>query len=348
ITVKNHIISVYREGSNNADLKSVSLSPTSDLVKVSTTTTINYAGSVDAGTTQVRVRPTSVSAFAIITVNGIPVASGALTDYIDLNEVGATVINMEIISQNGEHMNAYTITVSKNGSNNAELKSLTLSPTSTLVQIPTTTSINYTTSVAAGTTTVRVRPTAFDAVNAAITVNGTAVVSGALSAPITLSTVDPVTMITILVTAQDGVTTKTYTIAVSKNGSNNAELKSLALSPTAKLMQVASTGTINYITSVDFGATSVKVRPTAVDGAHATITVNNQPVASGALSDAITLNTDGSPTVINVEVTAEDGVTVNRYTISVSRNGSNNADLKALAIIPNGKMVQLSTTSTIN
>ncbi len=71
----------------------------------------------------------------------------------------------------------------------------------------------YAVSVANGVTSLTVTPTT-DNTNAAVTVNGTAVASGAASDPISLAVGQ--NTITVEVTAQDGATTQTYTATVTR------------------------------------------------------------------------------------------------------------------------------------
>ena len=70
---------------------------------------------------------------------------------------------------------------------------------------------NYGVSVPNATTTIKITPTA-DASTATIKVNGNTVISGLASAAITLAVGS--NTINVVVTAQDGVTTQTYTVAV--------------------------------------------------------------------------------------------------------------------------------------
>ncbi|MEI6377692.1 MAG: MBG domain-containing protein, partial [bacterium] len=87
--------------------------------------------------------------------------------------------------------------------------------------------MSYTASVANSTTSITVTPTVTQA-NATVTVNGTSVTSGTASGSISLP-VGPNT-ITVAVTAQDGVTVRSYTVAVTR----------LALAPA--VTTVAATG----------------------------------------------------------------------------------------------------------
>ncbi|RYD91281.1 MAG: hypothetical protein EOP54_22665, partial [Sphingobacteriales bacterium] len=184
-------------------------------------------------------------------------------------------------------------------------------------QLSTTSTINYTTSVDANATTVRIRPTAFDGTHAVILVNGVQVISAALSDYITLNTDGSPTIITMQITAQDGVTTNRYSITVSRSGSNNAELKSIVLSPSSPLTQVATTASINYTASVDASLSVVQIRPTAVE-ANAQITVNGTTVISGALTP---VNLNVGDNLVTIVVVAQDGVATLTYTIVINRPG---------------------------
>ena len=140
--------------------------------------------------------------------------------------------------------------------------------------------------------------------------------------------------ITILVTAQDGNTTKTYTVTVTRaaapSQSSDATLRGLTLSPT-NISNFAS-GTTSYSVNVANSVSSVTVTPTA-NHASATITVNGTTVASGS-GQAVSVNV-GSNT-ITVEVTAEDGNTTKTYTVTVTRaaaaGASDDATLSELTL----------------
>jgi len=127
---------------------------------------------------------------------------------------------------------------------------------------------------------------------------------------------DPVvTGNTLVVTAQDGTTTATYTVTVNAEPSHDATLSNLTIS-SGTLSPAFSSDTKDYTDSVDNSVTSVTITPTA-NQANATITVNGNTVASGSASGQIALNV-GSNTILTV-VTAQDGVTIGTYTITVNR-----------------------------
>ncbi len=194
-------------------------------------------------------------------------------------------------------------------STNADLSSLALSSgTLTPSFAPGTTA--YTASVAYDVTNITVTPTASD-MYATVTVNGTPVASGSASGAIALNV--GANTITTVVTAQDGTTSKTYTVTVMRAAT--ADLSGLVLS-SGTLTPPFAAGTTAYAATVASCATSITVTPTAVE-ANATITVNGTPAASGHASGAIALNL-GANTITTV-VTAQDGAMTKTYTVTVTR-----------------------------
>ena len=219
-----------------------------------------------------------------------------------------------------------TITRAAAGTNDAYLSNLTVK-TATLSPAFAFKTFAYTSSVPNSTTSVTVTPSVLQA-NATVSVNGAPVANKTASAPIALNVGS--NTITILVTAQDGVTTQTYTIAITRAPSTVATLSNFQIS-SGTLTPVFATGTTNYAATVATTTTSITVTPTTTDPT-ATVTVNGKAVssntASGAISLAIGVDT------IRTAVTAQDGVTKDTYTIIVTRDasGTNNAYLANLKV----------------
>jgi hypothetical protein len=106
-------------------------------------------------------------------------------------------------------------------------------------------------------------------------------------------------------------------------GGNNtaadpAALAGLELSAGA-LDQVFQSSQFDYTSTVGYLATATTVTPTTVDAA-ATVTVNGAAVASGSASDPIPL-TVGANT-LSIIVTAADGMTIDTYTVTVTRESA--------------------------
>jgi len=273
--------------------------------------TASYTASVASSISSVTVTPTTADAAATVTVNGVAVASGTPSGPIALN-FGTNVIAIRVTAQDGTSKKNYTVTVTRPISTNASLSSLKLNP-GVLSPGFSSNTTSYTAGVGNGVSSTTVTPTTTDA-NSTVTVNGVAVTSGTASGAIALAEGVP-TVITTIVTAQDGTTTKTYTVTVTRAPSANANLSSLKFSR-GVLNPVFSSSTTTYTASVTNGVTSTIATPTAGDP-NATITVNGTAVASGAASGSIPLAV-GSNTITTV-VTAQDGVTTKTYTVTITR-----------------------------
>ena len=183
----------------------------------------------------------------------------------------------------------------------------------------------YSASVLLNTSSIEILPTA--AVNiATVEVNGLAVSSGGLSQEIPLA-VGP-NMVNVVVTAPDGVGTKTYTMTVTRLPSSIATLSDLVMS-SGTLNPAFASGTASYTAAVTNATTSITVRPKVTD-ATASITVNGATVALGVDSFALPLAV-GSNTITTV-VTAQDGTTTSTYTLTVIRAPSAVSSLAGLTL----------------
>ncbi|MBB3968392.1 gliding motility-associated-like protein, partial [Mucilaginibacter phyllosphaerae] len=344
VTTKTYIIAVSRTGSNISDLSLVRLSPASVLTVQSDTKALaEYSTSVSFATEEVSIIPTSKDPNATIKVNGITVANGATSPAIRLN-AGATLITTVVTAEDGTTARTYKITVNRTGASVADLAILSMDPGSNLIpDIKSKTLITYGTSVGTNVTTVRFTPTLKDP-NATITVNGVPAVSGVLSAPVALNTSGP-TLVNIVVTAQDGTTTKTYAVTVNRTGGNLADLSQISTDPAYPLTVVSNSKTLTeYSIAVGMSLNSIKVLPTARD-ANASITVNGVPVASGAASAPVALN--GVSTVITTVVTSGDGLNSKTYTLTVNRTGASVADLALLSLNPATVLAVQNNTKTL-
>jgi gliding motility-associated-like protein len=327
-------ITVTRTGSSNAYLSEIRLDPPTVLTRVAGAGN-NFTATVASSVTTVSLMPIAADAGAQIKLNNTVIASGTYSGAITLNASGPTVIGMEVTAENGVDKQIYSITVTRTGSSNAYLSEIRLNPSTVLTRVAGTGN-NFTATVASSATTVTVMPTAADA-GAHIKVNNVAVTSGTYSGAITLNASGP-TVIGIEVTAENGVSTQIYSITVTRAGSSNAYLSDIRMNPLSALTRTPGGGN-NFTATVASSATTVTVMPTAADaGAH--IKVNNVAVASGTYSGAITLNASG-PTVIGMEVTAENGVSTQIYSITVTRSGSSNAYLSDIRLDPSTAVVRV-------
>ena len=149
--------------------------------------------------------PPATTSKTAITLSGLSIAPGA--NYY----LRWTLSSADGASSNGQAIGIDNFSITAAAAD-ATLSGLTISA-GTLTPAFASSTTGYTASVANAISSVTVTPTATDA-GATITVNGVSVASGAASASIPLN-VGPNT-ITTVVTAPDGITTKTYTIDITR------------------------------------------------------------------------------------------------------------------------------------
>jgi large repetitive protein len=162
------------------------------------------------------------------------------------------------------------------------------------------------------TTSITVKPTTSDP-TATLKVNGTAVTSGTASASIPLSVGQ--NTITTVVTAQDGITTKTYTITVTRAPSTNAYLSFIGFNHGTLSPAFVKT-TSSYTESLPNIIDSIEAKATTNDPT-ATIKINGIAAVSGTYTANIGLNAGAN--TITIVVTAQDGVTTMTYTVTITR-----------------------------
>ncbi|OHD44881.1 MAG: hypothetical protein A2086_13200 [Spirochaetes bacterium GWD1_27_9] len=153
-----------------------------------------------------------------------------------------------------------------------------------------------------------------DTGKAIVTVNSISLTSGTISQKINLNTGN--NDINILVTAENGTTTKLYTITVNRAGtkSNDADLSNIVTSDGTMSPSFAS-NVLSYDDVVLDTLTSITITPT-VSHIAATVTVDGTSVTSGSPSQSISL-TSGTIKQVPIIVTAEDGTT-KQYTVNIS------------------------------
>ena len=339
-TTQSYSITVTRAAataSSDATLASLSLSPES-LNETFASSTTSYTASVanDVASVTLTAAATNDNARLTLTVNDEDVessSSGSVSADIDLREGEITRIRIKVTAEDGTTTQTYNIEVSRAASDNAALSYLQLSA-GTLAPLfdPHTTS--YSASVANAVERMTLTPTTANE-NATVTVDDVAVSSGNASADIALS--EGENSISVVVTAQDGTTTQSYSITVTRaaaTASNDATLNSLSLSQ-GTLNETFASDTTSYTAEVLNSVASLTLTAAATDNnARLTLTVNDEDVessSSGSASADIDLR-EGEITRISIKVTAEDGTTTQTYSIEVSRAASDNAALSYLQL----------------
>jgi len=240
--------------------------------------------------------PISDSADTAVSANISGLVAGTTYQYrvVATNALGTTLgANMTFIA----------------ASNNANLSSLSLS-TGSLSPGFSSAVTEYSASVSNTTESITVRPT-LAATTATVRVNGNVVTSGNNSGSINLAV--GANLITVVVTAQDNITTRTTNITVTRL-SANADLSSLVPSA-GSLSPTFDAATTAYTAAVSYSATSITVSPSVVD-VTAIVRVNGTIVTSGLASNSLNLSV-GTNT-ITILVTAQNSST-KTYTLVVTR-----------------------------
>jgi hypothetical protein len=213
-------------------------------------------------------------------------------------------------------------------STNAYLSSLAVSTTGALTPDFTSNQLSYTASeVYNGAPTIT--PTSADP-NATINIiyDGTTnpITSGTASAPLTL---DPdlsvPNVVDVQVTAQDGLTVMDYLVTITQQPSTNAYLSSLAVSTTGALTPAFTSNQLIYTASEAYNGAPT-ITPTSADP-NATIDViydgTTNRITSAMASAPLALDPNLSvPNVVDVQVTAQDGLTVMDYLVTIMQQPS--------------------------
>jgi len=215
-TKKTYTVTINRNGSSNASLSRLYFGP--NIVKTAFTGTgdFDYTASAPTNTTTVDVTATTVDPNATVTINGQPVSSGTPIT-LPFTGQSATVTTI-VTAEDGTTKKTYTVTINRNGSSNASLSKLYFGPNIAKTLSTGIADFNYTASAPNNTTTIEVTATTSDP-HATITINGQPASNGV---PITLPFTAQSETVTTTVTAEDGTTTKTYSVIITrKNALNN-------------------------------------------------------------------------------------------------------------------------------
>ena len=302
-TITYHLFAV-RQSSNDATLSALTLSGVNFGTFASGT--ISYTASVANTVSQTTVTPTvnDDGASYVIKLGGTEDSDGTVS-----LAVGSNSITVEVTAEDDSTTRTYTVTITRAEppSTDATLSGLTLSG----VEIGTfdSSTLTYTAGVANGVSQTTVSPTVND-VGASYVIK----LGGVKDTDGTVSLAVGSNVITVEVTAEDGSTTRTYTVTVTRADppSTDATLSGLTLSGVD--IGTFASGTISYTASVANSVSQTTVSPTVSDdGASYVIKLGGATDADGTVALSVGSN------VIMVDVTAEDDSTTRTYTVTVTR-----------------------------
>ena len=259
----------------------------------------------------------------VIKLGGVEDADGVITF-----SVGSNVITVEVTAEDDSATRTYTVTVTRAAppSTDATLRALTLSGIDFGTFASSTTS--YTMQVANSVSQTTVNPTVNDSgASYVIKLDGVEDADGVIALRVGSN------VITVDVTAEDGETTQTYTVTVTRAEpptpqlSSDAALSALTLSGID--FGIFDSTTVSYTAQVANSVTQTTVSPTVNDsGASYVIKLGGVTDADGVVTLSVGTN------VITVKVTAEDDSTTRTYTVTVTRAvpSSTDATLSALTL----------------
>ncbi|MDR2510495.1 MAG: cadherin-like beta sandwich domain-containing protein [Spirochaetaceae bacterium] len=363
VATKTYTVTLYRNNpppSSNAKLSSITVKTATGNVNVPLTP--NFAGGTFAYSSAAPVENsvTSVNVFAAaadpastVKINSVDAdETGVTGTAFELKNTGATTnpntVSILVTAANGG-MESYTVKIYRKPSSDATLSSLTLTSPAVPFTFNSGT-LSYDLKDAAtqqlpnATTSVTVTAKTTQA-GAKIKIGANSVASG-VGSVVPLNVIGTAgNSIPVTVTAEDGTTTRTYTLKVYRKFSNDATLSSLSVNGGGLSVTGFTPSNLTYNLNLEasplaFDVSSIKVRPTA-NNANATIKILSKTVVSGAdYTWSFTGNGAAKTQLkLDIEVTAQDGTTKKTYAVQFwrERKMSNNTNITAITTTIGGK-----------
>lgn len=290
-----------------------------------------FTASVPYVTNQVRVIPVVDQANATVKVAGNSVTSNERSAWVALT-AGVNNISIEVTAENGINKTTYTLRITRALPSNVATLSGLATNVGSLSPAFSSSQTTYTvTGVQNNNAGFKLTPTLSDT-KASVKVGQQTVISGTKSLNIELtenvSLTVPVTVI-----AEDGVTTKTYSVTI---------LRPLPISHDAALTSISISGVVlsGSLASGNLSANVPNERASVVievvrSNVYSIVKINNVTVGSNGRSSTIAL-TEGRNTPIAIVVTAQDGTTKKYYAINIARAAINKPTVRTHAVVTAG------------
>ena len=317
-TTQTYTVTVTRAAaSTDATLSALTLSGIDFGTFASGTTSYTAQVAYSVSETTVTLTVNDMGASHVVKLGGVTDADGVVA-----LSVGSNVVTIEVTAEDDSTTRTYTVTVTRAApSTDATLSALTLSSVDFGAFAAGTTS--YSAQVLNSVPRTTVTPTVNDSgASHVIKLGGVTDADGVITLGVGSN------VITVEVTAEDGNTTRTYTVTVTRAEppSTDATLKGLTLSGVD--FGTFASGTTSYTAQVAYSVSETTVTPTVNDsGASYVIKLGGVEDADGEISLAVGSN------AITVEVTAEDDSTTQTYTVTVTRAAASmDATLSALTL----------------
>jgi len=286
--------------------------------------TSNYTAEVEQNVSEITVNVQKSAAAASVELNGSSIGSSSsatANGNVELKS-GRNVIDVKVTAEDGKTVKSYSVTLIRKLSADARLIALMTTP-SGLSPAFVSDKTEYTLNIPYNETTATFIPTA--AQNAKIEINGVEHENNEIFTTWTLNSGSNV--FNIKVTAQDGVTTRTYSLVIVKAPSDVADLTTLTVAPGTLSPAFNNTNTA-YSVTLPNANDEIDITPTLSNSA-ATITIDGDIHSDGTAYTkplAVGINT------VTIQVTSESLNTKKTTIITIIREASSNADLESLDV----------------
>lgn len=314
-----YVVTVSRApASTNADLASIALTNRADSTAISEFTFIptvtDYSITVPYTVEGVIVTPLAkFPELTTVTANGRKIDTGRPSLEVSLASGKATKIEIVVVPESGDiDKKTYTINITRSAPNtDARLLSLVVNGGSELSPRFVPSTINYSTEIPEGTVSYTITAMPVEATST-VTVNGKSIGNGGTSEAIVSTGARE--KVTIVVTAEDGKTKKTYTVNVTdynylqkgtSSNITNLDLLYADISPNFK------PGLKEYEVYLKDSATSVEFTPTLARGATSVAKTGSKAISMYDGTYAVSVFDEQIN--FTITVTSQDGLSTTDY-----------------------------------
>ena len=333
-------------GDNNLSALSVKVNnATQPLIPGFDANTLGYTVDVQTSVASVTIAATKSDPNAAMLIGSttIPAGTNPGQASITLGSPGTTTpVTIEVTAPNGSKK-TYTVSI-KRLAGDTNLSALNVS-VGTLNPVFVAGTTLYTVDVATNVTSVDVSATKSDP-NAVMAIGSVTVPAGTASgsAPnLPLGAPGSDTPISIIVTAQNGIDSKTYTVTIHRAASDDSNLSALTVTENSLAHPIDLNTPPPYTINVPTNVTTVDISATKSDP-NAVMAIGSVTIPAGTASGSasnLPLGGPGSDTPISVLVTAQNGIDSKTYTVTVHRAASDDSNLLALSVVANAVLLTL-------
>jgi len=290
--------------------------------------TLTYNFFVPATTSSLRVTPTRTQIGSTILVNGHSVPSGTASAAIPIAIDTTTAITVSTTSADNSSTITYTLNISRVSPIAANLANLQVNGHATTPAFVANVT-SYSLTVPPNVQSVTFYPV-LRYTTSTVTVNGSPAMSRQTTGPVYLN--PGPNPIPIVVTAADGITTKTYTVNVTRDpGDSISTLKSLVFSGGGTMTPAFNSDSTHYYIYEPTNTSEVKITATGYNP-YEIISINDIPQPSGVPTAPNSLYPPGYEKHYNIDVSSSDGTHYTQYVVVVNRTPAISANLANLAV----------------